>query len=158
VLRNVQDNFTTIGGTIDQYPYYFVTPEFSRAPSSRKALLESLGLKAEVAAAAASASHNPSKGSTLNLIEISQLDSFLGSFFAMCVELMKKPNFRYSAEKIKEFSHNAFGHDVLGFKLLRYYLTGRADGEELEQILRVLPHGIITQRLTFAKSDFEIRQ
>lgn len=141
VLQNVQDNFTTVGGTIDQYPYYFVPPDFSSAPKTRRALLTSLGLKPDIVATAVAASQ----------------DATRACFFASASEFIKKPNFRFSAEKIRQMSNKAFGHDVLGFKLLRFYLTGRPDGEELELILKVLPYSVITQRLSTAKSDFESR-
>jgi hypothetical protein len=54
-------------------------------------------------------------------------------------------------------SRKSFGNEVLGFKLLRYYLTGRPDGEELENILKVLPHAVILERLAFGKTDFDSR-
>lgn len=71
--------------------------------------------------------------------------------------MVRNVKFVYRANVIKALSVECFGpsNEFLGFKLLRYYLSGSRDGEELEKIISVLPTHILIERLNFGKMDFE---
>ncbi len=71
--------------------------------------------------------------------------------------MVRNVKFVYRASVIKALSVECFGltNEFVGFKLLRYYLSGCRDGEELEKIMNVLPKHILVERLSFGKADFE---
>jgi hypothetical protein len=64
---------------------------------------------------------------------------------------------KYSKSKVQALSAKHFGVEMLGFKLIRYYLTGNHQGEDLEKIINVLPKEAISERLKFAIEDFELK-
>jgi glutamyl-tRNA synthetase len=130
VLENVQDNFSTIRQTILKYLYFFADPIFNESFDSESFL----GIKRH---------------------ELTNYQH--AAFFDKVIEMVRNVKYVYSASVIKGLSTDCFGseHEFLGFKLLRYYLSGCRDGEELEKIMTVLPKHILVERLTFGKFDFE---
>jgi len=132
VLEYISDNFSTVKQNVEEFYYYFYSPSFKNNEKYAIQFYEVPVLKPYL----------ESYNSGVNV-----------DFFHEVTKLASN----YNLEKLQAINAKYFPSKVVNnfcFPVIRYYLTGKNEGEELEKLMKTIPISFIKERLKFGNKDF----